>query len=283
MGQGNSTKNDLFLDVNRQHGILGYMRRVKNKTILVILLLWLLVPTLAVCAADSAPAEFTAEDLQTLVRQVETQYNGNSAHGRMTMRIATEHWQRTLTMEMWSWQRERFLTRIEAPAKERGVATLKIDRDVWNYLPKVDRTIKIPSSMMGGSWMGSHITNDDLVKSSQVDKEYEFSLVRADEAEIIIDCLPQPDTVTVWGKLVYSIDRPTMTPAQIDYFDEDLKLVRHLYFDRIEQIGDRTIPMRMRVEPVDKPGESTELIYEEIAFDIGLTPEYFSLRNLKKR
>ena len=93
---------------------------------------------------------------------------------------------------------------------------------------------------------------------------------------------PNPILSTVWGKLVYTIDRPTMTPAQIDYFDEDLKLVRHLYFDRIEQIGERTIPMRMRVEPVDKPGESTELIYEEIAFDIGLTPEYFSLRNLKK-
>ena len=283
MGQGNSTKNDFFLDVNRQHGILAFMRRVKNKTGYWLLLLWLLMPTLVVCAADSAPAEFTAEGLQALVRQVETQYNGNSSHGRMTMTIATEHWQRTLTMEMWSWQRERFLTRIEAPAKERGVATLKIDRDVWNYLPKVDRTIKIPSSMMGGSWMGSHITNDDLVKSSQVDKEYEFSLVRADEAEIIIDCLPQPDTVTVWGKLVYTIDRPTMTPAQVDYFDEDLQLVRHLYFDRIEQIGERTIPMRMRVEPVDKPGEYTELIYEEIAFDIGLAPEYFSLRNLKKR
>ncbi len=283
MGQGNSTKNDLFLDVDRQHGILGFMKCVKNKTFYGLVLLWLLVPTIQAWSTNHTDTEFTTADLQALVRHVETQYNGNSAHGRMTMKIATEHWQRTLTMEMWSWQRERFLTRIEAPAKERGVATLKIDRDVWNYLPKVDRTIKIPSSMMGGSWMGSHITNDDLVKSSQVDKEYEFSLVRADEAEIVIDCLPKPDTVTVWGKLVYTIDRPTMTPAQIDYFDEDLKLVRHLYFDRIEQIGERTIPMRMRVEPVDKPGESTELIYEEIAFDIGLTPEYFSLRNLKKR
>ena len=243
----------------------------------------LLILTLC-CTASTTNAENTVPDeqLQQLIQRVETQYNGDCAHALTTMSVSTAHWQRTLTMEFWSWQRERFLTRILRPAKEQGVGTLKIGREVWNYLPKVDRVIKIPSSMMGGAWMGSHITNDDLVKSSHVDKEYLFTLLRADEHSYQIECLPRPDTATVWGKLIYTIDRPTLTPKQIRYFDEDMLLVRTIFFDQLHQIGERVIPMRMRVQPADKPDEQTVLHYQSIEFDTGIGPEFFSLRNLKK-
>ncbi|HKI51996.1 MAG TPA: outer membrane lipoprotein-sorting protein, partial [Geothermobacteraceae bacterium] len=111
----------------------------------------------------SAPAQ--ALDLRQLIRETEDQHMGRSSVAEMTMAVSTEHWQRTTRMEAWSLGRDYFLVRILEPAKEKGVATLKIDQEVWNYLPKVDRTIKVPPSMMGGSWMGSHITNNDLVKA----------------------------------------------------------------------------------------------------------------------
>lgn len=247
--------------------------------IVFLLLLTLCCSQPALCA-EAAPAE---DELQQLIRRVETQYNGESAHALTTMSVSTANWQRTLSMEFWSWQRERFLTRILRPAKEKGVGTLKIDREVWNYLPKVDRVIKIPSSMMGGAWMGSHITNDDLVKSSHVDKDYQFKLLSADEQSYQIECLPWPDTATVWGKLIYTIDRPTLTPKQIRYFDEEMVLVRTIFFDELHQTGERIIPMRMRVQPADSPEEQTILHYQSIEFDTGIQPNFFSLRNLKKR
>lgn len=230
-----------------------------------------------------ATTELDNQQLQDLIRRVETQYNGQSAHAMTTMTIATANWQRTLTMEFWSWQRDRFLTRIIQPAKEKGVGTLKVEREVWNYLPKVDRVIKIPSSMMGGAWMGSHITNDDLVKSSQVDKDYRFALLRRDDHSIEIECLPHADTATVWGKLIYTIDRASLSPKQIRYYDEEMVLVRTIFFEQLQQVGQRLIPLRMRVQPADAPEEHTILQYDSIEFDIGLKPDFFSLRNLKKR
>ncbi len=116
------------------------------------------------------PHSLWATDLQALVRKVEQQYMGLSSKSRMEMSIRSEHWERSLVMDSWSLGRDHFLIRIIEPAKERDVTTLKVDKQVWNYLPKVDRVIKVPPSMMGGAWMGSHITNNDLVKANKIDE-----------------------------------------------------------------------------------------------------------------
>ena len=117
------------------------------------------------------PPQVHALDIKALIRYVEQQYHGTSSYALTTMQMHTANWERTLDMESWALGQDYFLVRIQKPAKERGVATLKRDREVWNYLPKIDRTIKVPPSMMGGSWMGSHITNDDLVKASHIEEE----------------------------------------------------------------------------------------------------------------
>src|SRR5690606_10123924 len=132
-------------------------------------------------------------------------YVGLSSHARMEMEVSTENWQRRLTMEAWSLGRDHFLVRILEPPKERGVTTLKVNQEVWNFLPKVDRVIKIPPSMMGGAWMGSHITNNDLVKAAHIDEDYTFSLLEETDEDWRIEGLPRPEAAVVWGKIVYQI------------------------------------------------------------------------------
>ncbi|MBN2646004.1 MAG: outer membrane lipoprotein-sorting protein [Desulfuromonadaceae bacterium] len=242
----------------------------------VFLLVSLLMPT-------GLKAEESLPDLEALIRQVETQYNGLSSHAVARMDIQTRNWQRSLVMEFWSWRRDRFLTRILEPAREKGVSTLKLDNEVWNYLPKVDRVIKVPSSMMGGSWMGSHITNDDLVKSDRIDQLFDFTLAQENAEIYQIVCQPKPQTVTVWGQLVYTIDKQHLTPQQVDYFDEEGLLVRQIFFDQIRQIEGRSLPLRMTVVPHDKPEEQTVLTYEQLTFETELTESFFSLRQLKQR
>lgn len=224
-----------------------------------------------------------ALDLAALIRDVEIQYTGRSSHAIVSMQVSTEHWQRTMEMESWSLGRDYFITRITEPAKDRGVATLKRDKDVWNYLPKVDRVVKVPASLMGGSWMGSHITNDDLVKGSQVDKDYTFQLLHEDEGIYRIEGIPRPEAAVVWGRIVYTLDRARRVPLRVDYFDEDGIKVRELVFSEVQQVGDRLIPLTMTVQPMDKPDEKTVVRYRDISFDISLQDDFFSLRNLKKR
>lgn len=224
----------------------------------------------------------SALDVEALIREVEQQYMGLSSHAITTMQVKTEHWERTLEMEAWSLERDYFLIRILEPAKERNVATLKRYREVWNYLPKVDRVIKIPPSMMGGSWMGSHITNDDLVKANHIEEDYDLRLLEESANHYTIECLPKPDAAVVWGKIIYRVRKTPQVPDQVDYFDEEMVRVREIHFDDIQQIGDRTVPLRMTVLPLESPDEKTILHYRELVFDIGLDENYFSLRNLTK-
>ncbi len=240
-----------------------------------------LLPLLILLSILSGTA--LALDIQSVIREVEQQYMGTSSRARTTMQVKTSHWERTLEMEAWSLERDYFLVRILEPAKERGVATLKRNREVWNYLPKVDRIIKVPPSMMGGSWMGSHITNDDLVKANHIDEDFHLRLLEETATNYVIECLPKKDAAVVWGKIVYRVRKTPQVPEQIDYFDEEMVRVREIHFDDIQQIGERIVPLRLTVLPLEKPDERTVLHYRELVYDLDLDESYFSLRNLESR
>jgi len=227
------------------------------------------------------PSLASAADLRALIRNVEQQYMGVSSKSVMTMRVKSEHWERTLTMEAWSLGREYFLVRILEPAKEKGVATLKAENNVWNYLPKVDRVIKVPPSMMGGAWMGSHITNDDLVKANHIDEEYTFELLEETREHYMIACHPKPEAAVVWGKVVYEIIRPQLVPGKVVYYDEAQVPVREIDFDEVKKVDGRVLPLRMTVKPYDTPAEQTVIHYDFIDFDIHIDRGFFTLRNLK--
>jgi outer membrane lipoprotein-sorting protein len=221
-------------------------------------------------------------NLKALIRKVEEQYMGLSSKSRMTLSIRSEHWERSLKMDAWSLGRDHFLVRIIEPSKERDVATLKVAKEVWNYLPKVDRVIKVPPSMMGGAWMGSHITNDDLVKANKIDEDYSFKLIEESKQRYLIECIPKPDAVVVWGKIVYEILRPMEVPGTVSYYDEEMVKVREMIFDDVKKIDGRTIPLRMTIQPVDDPEERTIIQYSDIDFNIKIRKSFFSLRNLKR-
>ncbi len=222
-------------------------------------------------------------NLRELIRTVEQQYSGDSSQTRIEMTVKTGHWERHLEMESWSLGRERFLVRILAPKKEKGVATLKVEKEVWNYLPKVDRVIRIPPSMMGGAWMGSHITNDDLVKANHIDQDYDFRLLSEDQQSWTIEGLPKPNAPVIWGKIVYQLQKQPLVPQLVEYFDEEMILVRQIRFTDVQTVDGRTIPLQMTVLPVEKPEEKTVMHYRQLDFDVDLQKEFFSLRQLKGR
>ncbi len=227
----------------------------------------------------------TAEglDAQALVRKVETQYMGITSHAIARMIIKTESWSRELKMEFWSEGRDKFLAKILSPKKEQGTATLKIDEEIWNYLPKIDRLMKIPSSLMGDRWMGSHLTNDDLIKENKIDELYNFEIKKAWGDTVVIIGIPKLNAAVVWGKIEYRVNLEKMVPDFVRYFDEDDVLVRTMKFDRIEKVSGRWIPLRMVILPEELPGEKTEMVYEKLEFDIQLEKDRFSLSSLRRR
>ena len=243
-----------------------------------------------VLAAGSAIGEDSALTRSVTAREmldrIDDLFRGNTSHGIMTMKVVTAHWSRELKLEEWSEGKVKSLIRILSPQKERGTATLKVGSDIWNYLPKVKRVIKLPSSMMGDAWMGSHFTNDDLVKDSRMADDYDytvsFSGTQDGEEVTEVTCRPKADAAVVWGKIVMRVRSRDFMPLVGRYYDEDLKLARTMIFSGFQDMGGRLVPSRMTIVPADKPKESTSVIYESMEFDAALDMGTFSLRNLQK-
>lgn len=235
------------------------------------------------CSPAHAEQDLTARQI---LDKVDDLYRGASSNGKMTMKIITKHWTRTLSMEFWSKGKEMSLVRILSPKKEKGTATLRSGNEIWNYLPKVKRVIKLPSSMMSASWMGSHFTNDDLVKESRMADDYTFTITfegQRDGQDVVeLTCIPLPDAAIVWGKVLTVVRKKDYQPISITYFDEDMALVRTMTFSEITLINDRTVPMVMTVVPEDNPNEKTTVRYNEITFNVELEDKFFSMRNLQR-
>lgn len=248
---------------------------------------------LLLIALASPSSWATAMEMDELMRHIDQLWRGDTSHAEMSMTVKTRHYQRTMTMESWSKGKSYSLVWIQQPIKDRGVSTLKVEENIWNYLPKINRVTKVPSSMMSGSWMGSHFTNDDLVKESSYQDDYvshiSFEGVRAfdEQQENVaiyeITSIPKTNAAVVWGKVVMDVTQADLMPVQTRYFDEDGQLMRTMAFDQPERIQGRLIPMRLTLIPEDKPEESTEILYHRIEFDVPLDNGFFSLQNLKRR
>ena len=240
---------------------------------------------LALALVGSVGAASAQTDPLEIVERIERLTRGNSSRGVMTMEVMTENWERHITMEMWSLGMDYTLVRIRAPRREAGTATLMADGDIWNYLPKVDRTIKIPSSMMGGSWMGSHMTNDDLVSDSQLTEDYDIELAFDGERDGVpvweLRLTPKSEAAVVWGHLEYQVRQDGVMPLWAKYYDEDGELSRTMEFSEFSELGGRLMPTAIDIRPADKPDERTIFRYDDIEFDIDIDPSFFSLRALQ--
>jgi outer membrane lipoprotein-sorting protein len=225
-------------------------------------------------------------DPEIILNNVDDVYRSNASHGILTLSVKTSNWQRSLTLEQWSKGNDMHLLKVLKPKKEKDLATLRVDNNVWNYMPKVKRVVKIPSSMMSSSWMGSHFTNDDLVKQSRMVIDYDFSITYEglrDGVDIVeISCIPKKNAAVVWGKVEVIVYRNDFIPLNIVYYDEDLKLSRTLKFSNIQVLGGKKIPLQMKMVPIDEPEESTTILWEKINFDLTIKDDFFSLRKLQE-
>jgi hypothetical protein len=260
------------------------MTEVKRLCFLGILVL-LLSPLRSEAEDRGAPPVTAPEFPIYVMNKIDDQYRGAKSHGVMTMSVKTRHFERTITVESWTLGKEYSLMRILKPLKERGTATLKAKNDLYTYLKKTNRTIKITSAMMGGAWMGSHFTNDDLVRDSRLDRDFTISLdpasVKPEATSYRFMLIPKKDAAVVWGKIVVVVRKADLQPIKQTFYDEKQKPVRELDFSDHRQIGGRTMPMKMAMTPLDSSGEYTLVRWEEIDFTANISKSFFSLQNLK--
>lgn len=238
------------------------------------------------CLLVAGPAQAAEPTGQELVAQVERLLWGKSNQGVAEMTVITPRWERTLELRFWMERPERTFIRILAPPKEAGIGSLRIKAEMWNYLPAVERVIKIPPSMMLQPWMGSDMTNDDLVKESSAVEDYTHSLGVNEEVDGVdaysVVSIPKPEAAVVWGKIVYKIRISDRIPLRQEYYDERGELIKVMSFLDVRELGGHTIPTRWQVQPVQKPQNRTVFVIKQMQFDTPLPAEVFTLRNLQQ-
>jgi hypothetical protein len=222
-------------------------------------------------------------DVEALLARLDDLYRSKSAIALMEVAVTTPRSTRTLRLKTWSRGEDEALIVIEAPPREEGTATLRVGSNLWNYLPRIARTIRVPPSMMLGSWMGTDFTNDDLVKESSMRKDFDSRVDRRSESPPgwWLALSVKPGIVGRWARIDILVDDIGL-PVEERHFDRKDRLARVIKFDEIRDLGGRRLPARLTLTPTDKPEQRTEMRYLDVQFDVPIPDDTFSLSSLER-
>ena len=224
------------------------------------------------------------KDAKELVRAAMDHWRGINSYSEMTMTIHRPDWERSMSMRAWSEGDKISLVRVTAPKKDAGNGTLLKDNDMWSYSPKINRIIKIPSSMMSQGWMGSDFSNKDISKSTDILDQYDHSLTSQAQEDghtvYTVDAIPHEDAATVWGKEVLKI-RDDFVLLEEQFWDQDGELIKVMRAGDVTEMGGRSVARVLRMGKLETPDEWTEMTVSTIEFDLELPPGIFTLSNLR--
>mgnify|MGYP001464754164 CR=1 FL=1 len=230
-----------------------------------------------------------SQDATEILEESEERIRGiKSSYTEMVITVVRPKWSKEMKMKGWSIGEDYFVSVVTAPAKEKGVVFLKRENEVWNYLPSIERTIKLPPSMMMQNWMGTDFTNDDLVQRSSITDDYTNTIIGEENVDgldcWIIQLIPKEDAAVVWGKLVMWIDKKDYMQLRTEFFDEYEDMVNIMTSKMIKSFDGKKLPSVIEFIPLDKEGKKTIIERLVWKFDIDINQRFFMsnyMRNLR--
>jgi len=204
----------------------------------------------------------------------------------MNIETVRPGWKRTMEIEAWMKGPDLALIRILSPAKDKGILFLKKKKEVWCWYPSLERSIKLPPSMMSQSWMGTDFTNDDLVRESSVLQDYRHRIIGdtiiGERASYLIEMIPMPEATVVWSKVIVCIDKKDFLELHSRFYDEEGVLVNVMNSYDIKTMSKRLIPTRFTMIPTNKKNQKTGMLYRQIEFDIDIHDDFFSIETMRR-
>lgn len=248
---------------------------------------WIQAALWAVLISSVTPAlaQPPQPELATITQHLDDLYRSSGTIARMEITMVAPRQTRTMRVRSWARGTDRSLIVIEQPARDAGTATLRIDRNLWNFLPRISRTIRVPPSMMLSSWMGSDLTNDDLTQSTSYRRDFTGTVVGRSESPAgwLIRYEAREGVVGLWQRIEFVVDDAGALPLEARHYDRRMRLARVMRFLDVAEMDGRRIPTRMVLEPQDQEGRRTEMHYLSMDFDADVPESTFSLTELERR
>ncbi len=226
-----------------------------------------------------------AQNAEEIVQKADEKMRGNTLQAEIVIKTIRPSWSREMNVKTWMKGTHLAMILIQSPAKDKGIVFLKRKKEVWNWMPSLERTIKLPPSMMSQSWMGTDFTNDDLVKESSVVIDYKHTIIGDtiidNRSCYVIQMIPKPEAAVVWGKLIVCIDKKDFLELHTRFYDEDGALINTMNAFDIKLMDERLIPTRFEMIPADKKNQRTEMIYKNVKYNKPLDDNFFTTERMK--
>jgi len=229
----------------------------------------------------------SAQNAKEIVKKSDELLQGEqSSYTEMVMTVVRPTYDRRVVFKSWTKGRDKSITLITSPARDRGQCFLKHGNEMWSWNPTISRMIKLPASMMSQGWMGSDFTNDDIMNESSIVVDYDHSL-NGEEVIEGFECyriilIPHEDAEVVWGKIEMWISKTKYLQMKVQFYDDDDYLIRSQYAYDIKEMGGRVIPSRMELIPEEEEGQKTIVEFINIRFNEDIRDDFFSQQNMKR-
>ncbi len=250
------------------------------------LFLILILGAFATLTTSQVVVEQSTKDPKEVLRKAEDKLRGLTSISEMKMTVVRPTWKREMKLKAWSKGEDYSLILVTAPARDKGTAFLKREKEIWNWQPSIDRVIKLPPSMMMQSWMGSDFTNDDLVKHSSTLEDYTHKLLDAEMIDdrdcYVLELIPREEAAVVWGKVILWIDKKDYMELRTELYDEEGYLVNTIHGKNIKELGGKLLPSVLEIVPEEDPGNMTIIEQLWIEFDKPIKEQFFSVQSLKR-
>jgi outer membrane lipoprotein-sorting protein len=202
---------------------------------------------------------------------------------------------RTLQAEI-HWQQQKNLARtlmeVEAPPADRGSRYLwreHEDRnDTWVCLPELQRVRRIHESSGDGALFGSDFSYEDVQHVQRISKEGTSKRLpdaTLEEREVyMVHADTSGEEGSAYDHIVYSIDKETCLPLQIEFFDTAENRPKLLKSDpeSFTREGDGWVARSVTMQNLAS-GTSSELKVEKIEVDVEIPDRMFTLSYLERR
>lgn len=226
-----------------------------------------------------------AQSAREIVQRADDKMRGATSQAEITIKTVRPSWSREMTVRTWMKGTDLAVILVQSPAKDKDIVYLKRRKEVWNWMPSLEKIIKLPPSMMSQSWMGTDFTNDDLVKESSVVNDYDHSIIGDTTIDnrncYIIQMIPKPQAAVVWGKLIVCIDKKDFLELHTRFYDEDGSLINTMNAYDIKTMDGRLIPTQFEMTPSDKPGQKTVMIYKNVLYNKPMDDGFFTTEKIK--
>lgn len=228
----------------------------------------------------------SAQNVEEIIQKAEDRLKGNTSYSEATVTTVRPRWEREMKIKTWTKGDDYSVTLVLSPSKDKGTVFLKRDKELWNYVPSIERMVKMPPSMLSQSWMGTDITNDDIMRESSMKNDYNKKILATETIEGYachkIELIPKPEINSIWGKLLIWISKDDYMQLRVEYYDEDMELINTIVSKSVQEFGGKLQPAVTEIIPSDKPGNKTRMTLTKREIDLKVDDAMFTTQYMKR-